>query len=311
MRFRVFILLIFLINSDFLFGQEVKELQYKAVDDFFRLPQGWLFGEATAIEVNSKGHIFVFNRGDHKLIEFDEQGNFIKEIGAGNETFAVPHGLKIDHEDNIWTTDIRNHIIIKFSPAGEVLMVLGRKGIAGEFMGKWNYSTFNEPTDVAIAPNGDIFVSDGYKNSRVVKFNHKGELLKTWGEAGDQPGQFKIPHTITVHNDKVYVGDRENKRIQIFDTEGNFLDQWTNTGYPYSIKISDNQLYTIDGVDCKLYKFDLEGNKLGEFGVRGFASGEMSLPHWIDITDNNELFVAEVLSWRFQKFVETQSRLKQ
>jgi len=273
-----------------LYAQPKEQLNLRAMDDFLKLPQGWLFGEATAIEVNSKGHIFVFNRGDHKLLEFDPDGNFIKEIGAGTATFANPHGLKIDAQDNLWTTDIENQIIIKFSPEGKVLMVLGRKGIAGEFMGKWDYTTFDKPTDVAVAANGDIFVADGYGNSRVVKFNSKDELIKTWGSKGENIGQFKIPHTITVHEGKVYVGDRENKRIQIFDTDGNFIEQWTNTGYPYSIKILGEHLYSIDGVANKIFKFDLQGNKIGEYGSRGFDSGEMSLPHWIDITDNREIY---------------------
>lgn len=285
-------------------AQQGEELNLRVIDDFLKLPEGWLFGEATAIEVNSKGHIFVFNRGDHKLLEFDPKGNFIKEIGAGTATFANPHGLKIDAEDNLWTTDIENQIIIKFNPEGRVLMVLGRKGIAGEFMGKWDYTTFDKPTDVAVSQTGDIFVADGYGNSRVVKFNSKGELIKTWGSKGEDIGQFKIPHTITVHDGKVYVGDRENKRIQIFDTDGNFVEQWTNTGYPYSIKILGGHLYSIDGVANKIFKFDLQGNKVGEYGARGFDSGEMSLPHWIDITDDKEIYVAEVLSWRFQKFIE-------
>lgn len=298
------LMIIMLLLSGTLLAQPVEKMELRVMDDFLKLPEGWLFGEATAIEVNSRGHIFVFNRGDHKLLEFDAEGNFIKEIGAGNATFANPHGLKIDSEDNIWTTDIENHIIIKFSPEGKVLMVLGRKGIAGEFMGKWDYSTFDKPTDVAVAGNGDIFVADGYGNSRVVKFNSKGELIKSWGSKGERAGQFKVPHTITIHQGKVYVGDRENKRIQIFDTDGNFIDQWINTGYPYSIKILGDHLYSIDGVANKIFKFDLQGNKIEEYGSRGFDSGEMSLPHWIDITDDKEIYVAEVLSWRFQKFIE-------
>ncbi len=305
---RVFIcfMMLWLLSGNLLLqAQTKKKYDFLAVKDFFKLPEGWVFGEASAVEINSKGHIFLFNRGDHKLLEFDPEGNFIREIGAGRETFANPHGLKIDAEDNLWTTDVDNHIVLKISPEGKILMVLGRKGIAGEFIGKWDYAVFNKPTDVIVASTGDIFVSDGYGNNRVVKFNKNGEFIKSWGEKGTGPGQFNLPHTIAVDkNDRIYVGDRENKRIQIFDTDGNFIEAWTDTGYPYCIQIIDDHLYTIDGVDCKWYKYDLKGNKLAEFGTRGFAPGEMSLPHWMDLNDENDIFVAEVLSWRFQKFQE-------
>ena len=266
-----------------------------------KLPEGWLLGEVAAVEVNSKGHIFVFNRGDHKLLKFDTNGNFLVEFGTGNTTFDIPHGLKIDQYDNVWTTDVGSHIVIKFSPAGEVLMVLGRQAHQGTYMEKWNYVIFDQPTDVAIGPDGGIFVTDGYGNSRVVKFDKKGNHLKTWGEKGNEKGQFNLPHTVTVYDKKVYVGDRENKRIQIFDLDGNFLNQWTNTGYPYSIKIFNEHLFSVDGVTCQVYIFDLNGKKVGEFGKRGFDKGELSLPHWLDVNEEG-IWIAEVLSWRAQHF---------
>lgn len=276
--------------------------QYTASGLRLQLPDGWLLGEVAAVEKNAEGHIFVLNRGDHKLLEFDGNGTFIKEIGAGQNTFEVPHGLKIDADGNIWTTDVGSHIVIQFSPAGEVLKVLGRKGQQGEYMKKWNYVIFDQPTDVDFGPDGSIYVTDGYGNNRVVKFNKAGEHIRTWGTKGIKPGEFDLPHCVTVHDGKVYVGDRENKRIQIFDLDGHYLDQWDNTGYPYSIKIHDGYLYSLDGVATKVFLFDLNGRKVGEFAPpRGFARGELSRPHWIAV-DAEGIWIAEVLSWRAQHF---------
>ena len=209
--------------------QAVPELPYCAVTNFFKFPKGMIAGEASAVAVNAKGHIFLFQRTKPMLAEYDEKGNFVQSIGEG--LFSHPHGLRIDADGNLWTTDDGSHLVLKLDPSGTVLLVLGRINTGAE--ADW---LFNKPADVAFAKNGDIYVADGYGNSRVVKFDRDGKYLKSWGKYGTAIGEFNLPHTVAVDEaGRVYVGDRENQRIQIFDSEGNFLKQWTGIGYPYAV----------------------------------------------------------------------------
>ena len=210
-------------------SKPVAELGYRVSPDFFDFPANWVEGEASGVALNSKGHIFLFQRTRPMLSEFDENGRYVRSLGEG--LFDHPHGLRIDADDYIWTTDDTNNTVLKLSPAGKVLLVLGRRNNGGE--ANW---LFSKPTDVAFSKNGDIFVTDGYGNSRVVKFDRNGNFLKTWGTYGSGPGEFMLPHSVVIDkNDRVYVGDRENARIQIFDTDGRFLTQWTGIGYPYGL----------------------------------------------------------------------------
>ena len=213
----------------------VPELPYRVVTNFFKFPKAMVPGEASAVAVNSKGHIFLFQRTKPMLAEYDEKGNFVQSIGDG--IFTHPHGLRIDANDNLWTTDDGSHLVLKLDPSGNVLLVLGRINTAGE--ANW---LFNRPADVAFANNRDIYVADGYGNSRVVKFDRDGNYIKSWGKYGTGIGEFNLPHSIAVDKDgRVYVGDRENQRIQIFDSEGNFIRQWTGFGYPYGLLITPDQ----------------------------------------------------------------------
>jgi len=161
--------------------QSVPELPYRAVPNFFKFSKGMIAGEASAVAVNSKGHIFLFQRTKPMLTEYDAKGNFVQAIGDG--LFSHPHGLRIDAEDNIWTTDDGSHLVLKLDSAGNVQLVLGRINTAAE--ANW---LFNKPADVAFAKNGDIYVADGYGNSRVVKFDHDGNFLKAWGKYGTGTG---------------------------------------------------------------------------------------------------------------------------
>src|ERR1700678_860776 len=207
--------------------QAVPELPYRVVPNFFKPPKGMTPGEVSAVAVNSKGHIFLFQRTRPMLAEYDAQGNFIQAIGEG--LFSHPHGLRIDADDNLWTTDDGSHLVLKLDPSGNVLLVLGRINTSAE--ANW---LFNKPADVAFARNGDIYVADGYGNSRVVKLDRDGNYIKAWGKYGFGIGEFNLPHCVAVDNQgRVYVGDRENQRIQIFDSGGKFIKQWTGIGYPY------------------------------------------------------------------------------
>lgn len=296
------------------FSQSAKppDLGYKPVPDFLVPPAGANFGEVSGIALNSKGHIFVFNRSSKPLIEFDGNGKFVRTLGDG--IFKSPHGLRIDSNDNIWITDVGLNIVLKLSPEGRVLMVLGRSGKAGEFLTQSYSSTdlnydaplFNQPTDVAFDSAGDIFVTDGYGNSRIVKFDKNGKFIKTWGRKGNAPGEFNLPHSIAFDSkDLMYVADRENNRIQIFDAEGKFIKEWTHAGDPWAIVITPDQfLYVADGKNERVLKMNLNGEILGALGEPGKSVGQFDFAHSLAVSSNGEIYVGEVLNWRVQKFVK-------
>jgi DNA-binding beta-propeller fold protein YncE len=278
--------------------QPVAELGYRPSPEFFHDSEHLNAGEASGIAFNSKGHIFLFQRVRPMLAEYDTNGRFVRSVGDG--LFTHPHGLRIDRDDNLWTTDDGSHLVLKLSPAGHVLLVLGRKDVAAE--SDW---LFNQPTDVAFGKNGEIYVADGYGNSRVVKFDHDGNFIKAWGRYGTGPGEFNLPHTIVVdQSGRVYVGDRENKRIQIFDADGNFLTQWTDIGYPYGLFITpDQHVWMVDGGYDRIIELDQNGKILGAIGEPGHAPGQLAWGHFLALTPDRKIFVADVLNWRFQVFV--------
>ena len=275
----------------------VPELGYRVSPDFFHGPEQATSGEASAIALNSKEHIFLFQRARPMLAEYDAAGNFVRSIGEG--LFTHPHGLRIDRDDNLWTTDDGSHLVLKLSPAGKVLLVLGRKDVAAE--ADW---LFNQPTDVAFGRNGEIYVADGYGNSRVVKFDREGKYLKAWGRYGTGPGEFNLPHSVVVDkNGNVYVGDRENRRIQIFDADGTYLRQWTGIGYPYGLFITpDGHVWMVDGGYDRIVELDPNGKILGAIGAPGHAPGELAWGHFLAVGRDRTLYVADVLNWRFQVF---------
>ena len=280
--------------------QAVPELPYRVVANFFKFPKGMVAGEAAGVAINSKGHIFLFQRTKPMLAEYDEKGNFIQSIGEG--LFAHPHGLRIDADDNLWTTDDGSHLVLKLDPSGNVLLVLGRINTAAE--ANW---LFNRPADVAFAKNGDIYVADGYGNSRVVKFDRSGNYIKAWGKYGSGIAEFNLPHTIAVDKEgRVFVGDRENQRIQIFDSDGNFIQQWTGIGYPYGLLITpDQHVWMADGGYDRVVELDQTGRILGAFGEPGHAPGQMAWAHFMAMGLDQTIYVADVLNWRFDVFART------
>jgi len=277
--------------------QPVPELPYRVVENFFKFPKGMVAGEATGVAINSKGHIFLFQRTRPMLAEYDEKGNFIQSIGDG--LFAHPHGLRIDADDNLWTTDDGNHLVLKLDSSGNVLLVLGRINSAAE--ANW---LFNRPADVAFGRNGDIYVADGYGNSRVVKFDRYGNYIKAWGKYGTGIGEFNLPHSVAVDKEgRVYVGDRENQRIQIFDSDGNFIRQWTGIGYPYGLLITpDQHVWMTDGGYDRIVELDQTGKILGAFGEPGHRPGQMAWAHFMAMGPDQTIYVADVLNWRFDVF---------
>jgi len=202
--------------------------RYRVVEDWARLPEGWELKDVAAVAVDSGDQVYVFNRGEHPMIVFDRDGNFLRSWGEG--TFPRAHGLFIDADDNLYCTDDGGHFVRKCSTAGRVLLEIGVPGKPAPFM---SGLPFHRCTHTALSPAGDIYVSDGYGNARVHKYSPDGKLLFSWGEPGTDPGQFNVAHNIATDSQGwVYVADRENHRVQVFDEKGRYETQWTNMHRP-------------------------------------------------------------------------------
>ena len=307
-------------------AQNVPEISFESVPGFLKLPANLYLGEGIGVATNSKGHVFVYTRsGDTRLFEFDQNGNFVREIGQGLYGFEFAHAVRVDRDDNIWAVDEGTNMVIKFTPEGRVAMVLGRRPEAIEGLVAASPGApdpppepyvFSRPTDVGFDVAGNIFVTDGYGNSRVVKFDKNGRFIKQVGTKGSQPGQLNLPHTMaTDANGNVYVGDRNNARVQVFDNNLNFKAVYDNVGNPWAICISpgphqylfvsnsipDSGLAQYRDITGEIYKMELDGTIIGRFGKPGKQFGEFSTVHEIDCRNPNELLVAEITAWRVQK----------
>ena len=285
----------------YLWGQ-IKELNFKASVDFLKLPDGFYLQEVAGVAVNSKDHVFVFHRGKHPLLEFDSQGNFLRSIA--DDMFITPHSVKIDRYDNIWTVDMGAHVILKFSSNLKLQMVLGRwnrPGIESRMFGAFAHQ-FNMPTDIAFDSKDNFYISDGYGNSRVMKFDQDGTFIKTWGVKGDSIGQFDLPHTIVIDsNDQLYVGDRQNQRIQVFNSEGDFVKAWALPGHPWGLAMYADKLYVSVGTQGRIIEVSKEGKVTGTFGSQGKKTGQLEWPHLMAVDSKGNLLVAEIQNWRIQR----------
>jgi len=235
---------------------------YRTIDNWAKLPEGRPWGSTSSVDIDSHGHIWVAERcgantcagkTEPPVLEFDASGKLLQSFGSG--MFIFPHNLRLDKGGNIWVVDGQGkdgigHQVIQFSPDGKVLMSLGKKGVAGDAP-----DTFNQPSAVAFAPNGDIFVADGHggnSNARVVKFSKDGKFIKTWGKKGTAPGEFDTPHGIAFDSKgRVFVADRNNNRIQIFDQDGNFLDQWPQFSRPSGLYIDQNDVIYVSDSESR------------------------------------------------------------
>jgi NHL repeat len=316
---------------------QVPEITYSAAS-FLKPPASIHFGEVAGVATNSKGNIFVYTRtgedgtmggsrffthGGSRLFEFDSTGKYLREMGVGLYGFLFAQAVRIDSEDNVWTVDRGADVIIKFDPAGRVLSTFGRKpesinpagasgrggrGVPGQGIAGDN---FNRPTDVAWDAAGNIFVSDAYTNARVVKLDKFGKFIKTWGSKGSGEGQFDMPNSIAVDTrGNVYVADLGNKRIQVFDNDGNFKTQIGDVGAPWTVCISPGAhqyLYSSnsnppDSMDGgEIFKMELDGKVLGKFGAAGKLSKEFGTVNEIDCRNPNVLYAGELTNWRVQK----------
>jgi sugar lactone lactonase YvrE len=305
------------------------DIPFDSVPNFFKLPAGLYMGEGTGIATNSKGHVFVFVRsGETRLFEFDQNGAFVKEFGVGSYGFAFAHAVRVDRNDNVWAVDEGTNVIQKFSPDGKLLMVLGKRPDpldqlaltpgGGQYAGTNRPYTFHRQTDIAFDPQDNIFVSDGYGDSRVVKFDKTGRFIKAAGTRGNGPLQFSTPHAIAVDGKgMVYVADRGNSRIVVLDNDLNQKAVYDHVGAPWAVCISSgphqylyssNSFPTGNNFDQaamtgEIYKMELDGTVLGKFGKPGHAFKEFSSVHQMDCRNPDEVYVAEITAWRAQKLL--------
>lgn len=332
--------------------QSVPQIPFDSVANFLKLPPDMFLGEVSGVAVNSKGHVFVFQRGNTngpayaataaQLLEFGPDGKFIREIGHNLYAWSFAHTVRVDKQDNIWVADKGSDMVIKFNPEGRVLMVFGRKQEASdEGTGPLKHpkpplppvdGMFRQVTDMTWDPAGNTYISDGYINSRVAKVDKDGKWIKSWGEPGDGPGQLNTPHSIAADaQGNIYVADRGNRRIQVFDSDGKLLRQITidvpvdpnaqpaignkpgpnvtgtmAPGAPWAVCITPgpNQvLYSSDAYPGRVYKLSLDGKVLGMLGESGKQLKQFGWIHEIACPSENEIYVGELLNWRVQKLI--------
>lgn len=292
------------------------EYTFEVVENWAKLPHGWSFKEVGGVGTDANDNVYVFNRGEHPMMVFDRDGTFLRSWGEG--LFPRAHGLTMGPDDTMFCTDDGDHTVRKCRLDGKVLFTLGISGKPARFM---SGDPFNRCTHVAIDPrNGDFYVSDGYGNARVHKYGPDGKLLLSWGESGTDPGQFNIVHNIATDQEGwVYVADRENHRIQVFDPNGRFETQWVNMSRPCGLYIDRQAGITYVGelgaaiganaaalrLGPRISIYNTQGQLLARLGDKpeGEAPGQFIAPHGICIDSRSDIYVGEV-SW-----TQTGSRL--
>ena len=286
------------------------------------LPPGESLGQATGVSIDSKGAVLVFHRAGRTWIEpfptepiaaptvwaFDAKtGRFLRSWGAG--MFIMPHGVTVDRNDNVWLTDVGRQQVFKFAPDGRLLLTLGERGIVGA-----DSAHFNFPTDVAVRPDGGFYVSDGYRNTRVLRFDAQAHFLYQWGKPGKGPGEFDLPHGLALDKaGRVYVADRSNARVQVFDSTGHFIADWHGAllGRPYGVAVSpDGTIFSVDGGDQPTTPPDrggathlrADGTVLERFAGFGNYNGQFRLAHDIAIGTDGAVYIVDAWGQRVQKF---------
>ena len=325
------------------------EIPFDSVPNFLRLPAGMNFGEVSGVAVDSVGRVYVFSRSGSasgpaygpvaaQLLEFGPKGEFIREVGKDLYGWAFAHSVRIDRSDNIWAIDKGSDMIVRFNQAGRVEWVFGRRQESADGAEPWEHVTpplpaqdgrYRQPTDIAWDSQGNAYITDGYINSRVAKIDKHGDWVTSFGEPGTGPGQFRTPHAIAIDNqDHIYVGDRGNQRVQVFDTEGKYLREWkivvppdyttravngptpkagdmSGVGAPNSLCITpgSNQVLFLGESTWpgRIFKVRLDGTVLGVIGKSGRNLKQFSGAHALACPSEHEIYVAETSNWRVQK----------
>jgi len=294
--------------------------RYRVIENWARLPDGWEFKDVAAVAVDSKDRVYCFNRGEHPMMVFDREGNFIRSWGEG--TFPRAHGLHIDANDLLYCTDDGGHVVRKCPTEGKVLLELGVPGKPSPYM---SGTPFHRCTHTALSPRGDIYVSDGYGNARVHKFSPDGKLLKSWGEPGTDPGQFNIVHNIVTDPEGwVYVADRENHRVQVFDQNGKYETQWGNMHRPCALyccrgktpefaigelgpSMPVNRAHP--NIGPRISFVDEKGRLLARLGGEdgpGLEPGRFVAPHGLAIDSRGDIYCGEVSYTEFPRLFPEQ-----
>jgi sugar lactone lactonase YvrE len=283
------------------------ELDYVFEPNAITLPAGSKMGAAAAVAFDARGHIYVLTRGAQAFFEFDPGGAFVRSFG--DAMFTRSHGLKIDREGNLWATDVGAHTVVKLNPAGQVLLTIGTKGEAGEWNEAAGSRKLNQPNDIAIAANGDVFIAQGHTpgargDARVLKFDKDGRFITSWGGKGKEPGQFDVAHGITFDpKGLLWVMDRENSRIQVFDTNGKFVREQTYKGLPCSVSFTKDEAFMVNGFTGQLLRLDASGKVLAAMGKPGTAPGEFGEAHFVAVSPRGDVYVADSVNGQLMKFV--------
>ena len=284
-------------------------MKFSVIEGWGKLPEGFSYREVAGVAVDKQDRAFVFNRGEHPIIVFDRDGNFLRSWGEG--VIRRAHGITIDADDMVWLTDDLHHTVRKFTPEGKHLLTIGNPDTPAELQGG---QPFNRPTHVAICPkSGYLFVSDGYGNSRVHKYSPDGEHVMSWGEPGTDPGQFNLPHNLVTDRDGlVYVADRENHRVQVFDGNGKFETQWHNLHRPSGMYMPPGKCpICYVGEIGPYYEFNRGTPNLGprvtilsnegkilsrvtREPAHGLGAGQFISPHGLAVDSRGDLYVGEV-----------------
>jgi sugar lactone lactonase YvrE len=284
------------------------ELDYSVAPTAVTLPDGMTMGATASVAFDAKGQLFVLTRGDKTFFEFNPDGTFVRAFG--DKLFTRSHGLRIDREGNLWATDVGGHVVVKLNREGQALLTIGTKGEAGEWNEAAGSRKLNQPNDVVIAPNGDVFVAQGHTpgaggDARVLKFDKTGKFIKSWGGKGSGPGQFQVAHGIAIDaKGLLWVADRENQRIQVFDQNGTFVREVKYKGLPCSIDIGRQYMYMVNGFAGQVLKLDLDGKVLAALGKPGKGPGEFGEAHMIAVSQKEEIFVADSVNAALVKFVK-------
>ena len=277
------------------------DLGYMPVKHGLDIPHNIELGAATSVVWTEEDHLILFNRGPNPLMEFDPRGRLLRTWGQGD--YIRPHGMRLDPQGNIWTTDVNGHTVRKMNLDGQVLLTIGTHGEAGEP----EDGLLFEPTDLTINDEGEVFILVGHGRGtpQLLKYDRMGKFMKKWGGPGTGPGQFDTPHSIVVDDEGlIYVADRQNRRIQIFDDEGVYIKEWHYKGLPCGLHFDeDGTLWMVSGFAGEILKLDENGKVLAATGEPGRGLGEFGEAHYMAIAPGGVIYVADTIKPDLHKFI--------